>query len=293
MSKYYHGSEKKITKFVDDFVGGKEAVDQSGPGIYFTKSYEQARAYGPHIHIVDLIARKIISNEEGTSVDRDELLQLIKGAPEWEDTAYNFSENPEEGAYKAVEMILKYDDNQLDQFSQVWADWYRYSPVEYVRNLFNLGYDMADVNFKSGDGSIIKNAIVYNPSIIKSVDYEYNKVDESIKIVKKIIKEEIENIMALPVVRRTLSDRYTEIQLVDSDELEKEDEEMIQEATGRFKIPSYNRNAGEIEIVFPNGSKSYKYGSVSPFLYDKIKLFIKKGNNRAVQNIISKFTKLH
>lgn len=293
MSKYYHGSEKKITKFVDDFVGGKEAIDQSGPGIYFTKSYDQARAYGPHIHIVDLIARKIISNEEGTSVDRDELLQLIKGAPEWEDTAYNFSENPEEGAYKAVEMILKYDDNQLDQFSQVWADWYRYSPVEYVRNLFNLGYDMADVNFKSGDGSIIKNAIVYNPSIIKSVDYEYNKVDESIKIVKKIIKEEIENIMALPVVRRTLGDRYTEIQLVDSDELEKEDEEMIQEATGRFKIPSYNKNTGEIEIVFPNGSKSYKYGSVSPFLYDKIKLFIKKGNNRAVQNIISKFIKLH
>ncbi len=98
MSKYYHGSEKKITKFIDDFVGGKEAVDQSGPGIYFTKNYDQARAYGPHIHIVDLSPNRTVSNQEGTSVDREELLQLIKGAPEWEDTAYNFSEDPDMGA---------------------------------------------------------------------------------------------------------------------------------------------------------------------------------------------------
>jgi hypothetical protein len=34
----FHGSPTKITKFMDDFVGGKEANDQEGPGIYFTTS---------------------------------------------------------------------------------------------------------------------------------------------------------------------------------------------------------------------------------------------------------------
>ena len=32
----YHGTNNKIDKFVTDFVGGQNAMDQEGPGIYFT-----------------------------------------------------------------------------------------------------------------------------------------------------------------------------------------------------------------------------------------------------------------
>ena len=41
----YHGSREKIKKFTDKFVGGAEARDQEGPGIYFTTEEQEALDY--------------------------------------------------------------------------------------------------------------------------------------------------------------------------------------------------------------------------------------------------------
>ena len=54
----YHGTNNKIDKFVTDFVGGQNAMDQEGPGIYFTTKEDDAYQYGNYVHKVLLKPRK-------------------------------------------------------------------------------------------------------------------------------------------------------------------------------------------------------------------------------------------
>ena len=62
-----------------------------------------------------------------------------------------------------IKSTLQYNDNEKDCILQVWVDFYRYNPVEYVRNCVSLGIDGIIVNKDYED---IKHIIVYNPSII-------------------------------------------------------------------------------------------------------------------------------
>ena len=73
----YHGSTAKINKFIDDFVGGKDAIDQHGPGIYFTSSINNARYYGEYVYTVKLAPKKIVSITEGKNASRKELEWLV------------------------------------------------------------------------------------------------------------------------------------------------------------------------------------------------------------------------
>lgn len=163
----YHGSNTKITNFVTDFVGGNNATDQEGPGIYFTTSLDNANRYGEYVHKVILKPRKLLSEKPrgGTSA---ELLKLAKMAPDWEDTAMNWSENPQVGIVKAVNDAIQYNDNEKDRFLQIWIDFYRNHPVEYVKNCVKLGYDGIVVDRQSlFENDPIKHYIIYNPSIIE------------------------------------------------------------------------------------------------------------------------------
>jgi hypothetical protein len=166
----YHGSKTKISSFVDDFVGGKNANDQEGPGIYFTTSESNAERYGEYVHKAILRPRKLLYDKpRGGNVP--ELLKLAKMAPEWEDSALNWNENPNNGIIKAVNDAFKYNNNEKDRFLQIWVDFYRNNPKEYVRNCVKLGYDGIVVDRESlFDGEYsIKHYIVYNTGIIEKV----------------------------------------------------------------------------------------------------------------------------
>lgn len=165
----YHGSNTQINNFVTDFVGGSEANDLEGPGIYFTNSESDAVYYGEHIHKAILKPRKLLTkNPRGGTFN--ELIKLAKMAPEWEYTAQNWDENPHKGIVKAINDFIKYNDNQKDRFLQVWIDFYKYEPVQYVQNCVKLGYDGIVVNKDHiSDGIEVKHYIIYNPAIIEKV----------------------------------------------------------------------------------------------------------------------------
>jgi len=164
----YHGSETKIDKFVDDFVGKEEATDQEGPGIYFSTNIEDARAYGKYVHSVILRPRKFVDESSHKNVSRNEITAFIKTAPDWEDTAQNWAENPQNGLRVAVNSFMEYAKNEKDLYQQVWYDFFRYHSLEYVRGMVKLGYDGQIINKAEGN----KHFIVYNPDIIEVTGVE-------------------------------------------------------------------------------------------------------------------------
>jgi hypothetical protein len=162
---FYHGSPKKFEKFSDEFVGGEDATDQEGPGIYFTTSAEEARSYGEFIYEVRIDAQRFLDDETSSdSVNVDELYQLVKMADEWEMNAQDWAEDPDTGAMEASYSAIEYNDNEKDCFLQMWIGFYRYDEVNFVRNMVKLGYDGILINRINGDG---KHAIVYNLKVVE------------------------------------------------------------------------------------------------------------------------------
>ena len=168
----YHGTNHEIKSFSDDFVGGKEALDQEGPGIYFTTSEKNAMHYGNNVYKVELTPKKSVSTQENKNAPVKDIEWLIKQAPNWKETAQNWSENPNIGYRIAATDFIKYNENPHQQYLQVWYDFYRNNPVDYVRNMVRLGYDSIIIG---GRNSIITNEsnithiVVLNPSIIKNL----------------------------------------------------------------------------------------------------------------------------
>ena len=191
---FFHGSEHKINNFTDDFVGGKEAHDQEGPGIYFTSSWKNARSYGPYVYTVKLHPKKLVSIQNKKNASIKEIEWLMKNAPNWEMHAENFNENPNIGVKIAAKNVLDYNDNPHQQFLQVWIDFYRNSPVDYVRNMVKLGYDAVKIegleSIIAGEGNIT-HIIVLNPAVIEFVEMEDDRSEEEKKIneIRKFVRK--------------------------------------------------------------------------------------------------------
>lgn len=157
----YHGSNSEINSFVTDFVGGSEAIDHEGPGIYFTTDKEDAGSYGQYIYQVTLTPRKLLSDQNRKGITVNDAIKLIKMAQGWEDDAMNWDENPSKGLKISLQSIFD-EDNAKDIITQIYVEYYRSNPKEFVNNAAKLGFDGIIVT-KDWDASHI---IVYNPSII-------------------------------------------------------------------------------------------------------------------------------
>ena len=162
----YHGSETEILNFTDEFVGGKNAVDQEGPGIYFTTSKEDAEKYGKYLYKVILKPRKLLDTSPKLKIHKYTIITLAKMIPDWKETAQGWATNPSLGIIKWADMSIDYNKTEKDLFQQVWIDFYRNNPIDYVRNVVKLGYDGLIINGYNTDASI-KHIIVYNPAIIE------------------------------------------------------------------------------------------------------------------------------
>jgi hypothetical protein len=159
----YHGSPKRILKFVDEFVGGEQAADQEGPGIYFTSSFDNAGYYGEYVHTVTLTPKKLLTVTPSSNKMAGLIQKMVMMAPDWEMHAQNYDENPRIGLRNFIESTIDYNDTEKDIAQQIWVDFYRYEPVDFVRNMVKMGID--GLMIPKNDGVV--HYIIYNPAIIK------------------------------------------------------------------------------------------------------------------------------
>jgi hypothetical protein len=167
----YHGSPTDFKKFSDEFVGGDEATDQEGPGVYFTTNRENAAAYGGNLYTAKLNGNFITDESASANANEAHIEQLIRMAEDWQSHAQNWGEDPESAIYSSISDMFEYNDNEKDVFLQVWIEYYRYDAVNFVRNMTKLGYDGVVVD-RTDDRGINKHIIVYNPSTITLTDKE-------------------------------------------------------------------------------------------------------------------------
>lgn len=155
----YHGSNNEIKKFDYKYVG--KGNDQEGVGFYLTNSKDDAKRYGKYVYEVEVYYRKLVPTSGRKNLS--DLRYLIVNAPESEETVLNWDENPKVGYQKATQAIAQFTKNPHDMFMQVWYDFYRYSPKEYLKNMVKLGYDGVLINKGMG----LKHFIAFDPDKLK------------------------------------------------------------------------------------------------------------------------------
>jgi len=174
----YHGRTVNSSEFSLKYVGRDEAIDQFGPGFYFTDVEHVAVGYAGSDGIVinaDIIINNPIS--DSTDATEAEIMFMIKNAPAvipifktnnedeqleafYDSPLSDFSEYPGDALDDAVST---YTGGPLyDAMMTIWRDFYKYNPGEFLINLIKLGYD-GYIDDK-GEQSVF---VVYNPKNIK------------------------------------------------------------------------------------------------------------------------------
>jgi hypothetical protein len=170
----YHGTKDKINKF--QFVNAPDAKNQEGPGIYFTINHEDAKNYagdGGYVYTVQLTPKRLLRNTPMNKVDknqlRDEVVKLIKMAPNWKSVAMNYGDDLEDGLDGMLYQYIDTSNIKRKVFVYIFEDLYKTNPDAYIKNMIKLGYD--GVYLKSKDG-LRDNYAIYNPAVIKLVKTE-------------------------------------------------------------------------------------------------------------------------
>lgn len=156
---WYHGRKVHATEFNLDKTGNGN--DESGPGFYFSSDLKDAASYAYPNGIVikaELNLRKL-TPEKPNKLD---IHTLIRAAPNLADTLTNWDENPNKAFKQAFDVIMKVDD----PYQQVWIDFYKHYPAEYLKNMMQLGYD----GHESKMPKSVRHMVVYNPKAIKMLE---------------------------------------------------------------------------------------------------------------------------
>lgn len=172
----YHGTPQKISRFVDDFVGGPNATDQEGPGIYFTTKSEEAIKYATpngYVYKVELHPKKLLSNNKGFDSQNlsKSVLRLIKMAPNWKGIAMGYDDDINEGLNEMVYRFINMGGSERGVFIKLYHEVFKENPKIFVKGMVKLGYDALFLASNDGNGGHI---VVYNPRIIKIVDIKQN-----------------------------------------------------------------------------------------------------------------------
>lgn len=193
--KVYHGSDHKIEKFSDEFVGN--GIDRDGPGIYVTSKKEYAQYFGEYVYEMDFDVDNAHMISRDKKPLRKHVYDLILMAEEWQDKAMNWDINPKRGVNLFVEQMEAIDNSEAESFEQIWYDFYRYQPIQYLRNMVKLGYDYVPAKDQGDHIFIILNPALLN---ITNVLKESKKMCQGKKscscgcsVKKKITENEIAN----------------------------------------------------------------------------------------------------
>ena len=165
--KAFHGSPHKISNFSDEFVGGEEANDQEGPGIYFTTDSSDAVKYaegGGYVYEVNLKVNNLVSNEPKSNLEylTKPITKLIKMNPNWKNVAKGY----DEGLDDMVAQYIHMAQSEKEAFVAVYMNVYKENATMFVRNMVKLGYDGLYLPMKDEGAHIV----IYNPSLIRVVN---------------------------------------------------------------------------------------------------------------------------
>ena len=179
----YHGTNHKIKKFVNDFIGGSQAADANGPGIYFSDNKSDSEHYGKIIYKTRINSNKFITDKNKNGISPSKAIKLIKLSEDWEMNAQNWDENPNIGLNKFIKEAFTNNENSKEILLEIWVTFYRYKPINFAKNCTSIGIDGINVTNKWGGGGSSEHYIIYNPDIIEIIDVEglednQNKIEE-------------------------------------------------------------------------------------------------------------------
>jgi hypothetical protein len=172
---WYHGRTVDSPIFSLDYVGREEALDQEGPGFYFTNDLENAKKYAEYKGIV-LVCKMNYSKRllnDRSKPNKKVIEYLIRNSPEFNDEygpLTDFDENPKVAFNQAVANHLRYPQAK-DAYQILANTFYKYNPKEYLINLSKF-FDGHIALRQPGwfHDTLIKHLIVYNPNIIQVVN---------------------------------------------------------------------------------------------------------------------------
>lgn len=136
------------------------SLNEEGPGIYFTSSYQQATSYGPIVLEMELPSNfKVMPMRKPTM---KQLMALYEEASEEDQEIFlsNWGENitPQEALKH-----YSHQDNLHNAAVTLYGDLFRYDSDAYIEAIRTLGYDGVIVPKSYG----VKHLIVWNPKKLR------------------------------------------------------------------------------------------------------------------------------
>lgn len=170
---FYHGTNADIQKFSHDYIGKDN--DQYGSGFYFSNVPDTASHYAtshdsgtPNVLPVHLKLENPIDHADTTPLKRQHIEQIIKSAPDLDDSLTNYGDVDYEGFGKVLKRAVdSYKDvPKFHAMTALHGDFYNGHPSKFLQTFTNItGHD--GVVYESKPGEYIVN--VFHPHQIKSV----------------------------------------------------------------------------------------------------------------------------
>ncbi len=166
---WYHGRTVDNSSFSLDYVGGKNAYDQEGPGFYFTSDFGNAKRYAEHKGIVlkcKINYKKLIlkTNGSNTKSNKKIVVDLINKSPDRDSVLENFNEDINKAFVEATNAYMTYK-YAWDTYQTIANDFYKHNPKQYLECLSKY----YDAQWTTVSDNII-HLIVYTPSIISIIE---------------------------------------------------------------------------------------------------------------------------
>lgn len=159
MIEAYHGGKSKVDEFF--FESAREHKDEIS-GIMFNSKENTARKKGPYVTTAMLKLNRLISTVGPPR--RDDIIYMIKNAPNRKELLDKFDKNDREAFFKATDHIMK-GGTAFNAYRIMSEEFYAGHPDEFARNMVHVRYD--GVVFERGGET---SYIVFNPKSIQIVN---------------------------------------------------------------------------------------------------------------------------
>jgi hypothetical protein len=164
----YHGTPHQFDAFDPEHAADGHA--QEGAGFYFTTHLPDAETYATEkgrVLVVDLdVSRELAVRGK---VNPKHVETLMRQAPDLEDTLTNWDENPDRAFRMALSAMLK-GDGPKACFENVWYDFYRDAPADYLRNVAALGYGGTLIPKALPDGGQFFHIVMYDVAKVHVIE---------------------------------------------------------------------------------------------------------------------------
>lgn len=127
--------------------------------------------YGDYVHEYKVEIKKSV-NIKPSKIPTGEILKLIKASPELEDALQNWGEDSNVAFNNAFRHMID-ADTPFEAFLNVWYDFYKNSPKEFVQEMVKLGYDGVIIppkSIKTSRQTDVTHLVIYNLNCLKRIE---------------------------------------------------------------------------------------------------------------------------